>query len=378
MTTVNTMLSQEDVLRDATRKAWEGLMAMGSATNNGVAWCNNTNDDDDDVTRSKYSNRHLHGDCSVFLLLDGSTGTYITGRPGSDMDWPSSLVSDGGDGDDGDTTTIPIIIEYVKILPVGMQSAASVQVRVGESHRGFFVLLKELVHNDDFDLAIKDDTTSTASTSEGNEYTSCWVWKCISMALAPVQDQFDKNTINKVLPDSFSQVTALVWDGYCHANRLCDGTLMARYFHPTCRLTYMGGPNDDHKIVIVESHTFYEMVQHRYTTLHPIHAPYAQWKDDPSVGRLDTLHSIEFVTPYLAMVILRIGHPPYLWTDLLTCARIVDTENDDDDRHNNKAIKVDNSQKVAVQRPKWWIIHKSSESEPHPLAFHRFGSYGTE
>jgi hypothetical protein len=68
-------------------------------------------------------------------------------------------------------------------------------------------------------------------------------------------------------------------------------------------------------------------------------------KEDPRVGDGDTLVSMEFVTPQLAMVILKVGHPPFLWTDLLTCARICE--------HGNK---------------RWWIVHKSSDSESHPLS----------
>jgi hypothetical protein len=383
MTTTNTMLNQEDAVRDATRNAWEGLMMrMGSSSEDGVtgnpaaaasdgSGPNNNNHDVPDAVRSKYTNRNLHDDCAVFVLLDGCTGKYLTGRPGSlSMQLPASLLS--AQNSTATTTTTPasdtnedyITIEYVKILPMGMQSAASVQVRVGTSHGGFCVLLKELEYTHDDD--VKDGTSM-----EGNSNSSCWVWKCISIALAPEVEYDEKNAINKVLPDSFSQVTSLVWDGYCHANRCCDGTLMARYFHPTCRLTYKGGPNDNHRIVIIESDSFYGMVQDRYSTKHPIHVPYAQWKDDPSVGESDTLHSIEFVTPYLAMVILRVGHPPYLWTDLLTCARIGD--NDRMDHHVNlvdgvTTTTVDSPQAMDRQPPKWWIIHKSSESEPHPLS----------
>lgn len=42
------------------------------------------------------------------------------------------------------------------------------------------------------------------------------------------------------------------------------------------------------------------------------------------------------------MVTLRVGHPPCLWTDLLTCCKVVTSP------HDNQLL------------PRWWIMHKSS------------------
>ena len=92
---------------------------------------------------------------------------------------------------------------------------------------------------------------------------------------------------------------------------------MAKVFHPKCRLTYTGG---DGKVVIKSQDEFLAMVRDRYST--PMHAPYAHLRDDPRAAAGDTLLSITFATPDLAMVVLKVGHPPCLWTDLLTCARI--------------------------------------------------------
>ena len=116
---------------------------------------------------------------------------------------------------------------------------------------------------------------------------------------------------------------------------------MASYFHGTCRLTYTG-PSDC--IVICNSKDFYAKVSGRYET-EEIHKPYAHLKNDPRLDDYNTMISIEFAGPQLAMVILKVGHPPFLWTDMLTCARI---------RENGET--------------KWWIMHKSSDSEPHPLS----------
>jgi hypothetical protein len=76
-------------------------------------------------------------------------------------------------------------------------------------------------------------------------------------------------------------------------------------------------------------------------------------KNHPDVGKWDALNSIEFATPHLSLVVLTVGHPPFLWTDLLTCAYL-----DRPHEENPPAIKAEK---------KWWIVHKSSECERHPL-----------
>jgi hypothetical protein len=78
------------------------------------------------------------------------------------------------------------------------------------------------------------------------------------------------------------------------------------------------------------------MVTHRYER--PPHNAYAHLQEDPRAAQGDSLEAIAFATPSIAMVTLRIGHPPTLWTDYLTVAKL----------HNNR----------------WWIVHKSSCSEP--------------
>ena len=135
-----------------------------------------------------------------------------------------------------------------------------------------------------------------------------------------------------VTPADFAAVAAACWDEYGGANRACDADRMAKVFHPQCRLTYTGS---DGAVVIKSQQEFLAMVRDRYST--PMHAPYAHLRDDPRAAAGDTLLSITFATPDLAMVVLKVGHPPCLWTDLLTCARI---------------------------GTKWWIVAKSSCKEP--------------
>lgn len=213
------------------------------------------------------------------------------------------------------TTTDPPQLPYVKIVPVGRRSAASVQVAMS-GFGGVLVLLRP-------------DNSSTAPAG----------WKVISVALAP------SSSSGPVLPEHFARVNDLTWNGYCHANRVCDGDLMAEYFHPTCRLTHSGGPDD---IEIIGQPAFCDKVRYRYTDKEPLHVPFAHLKDDTTTtGAGDTLQSVDLLTPHLALVTCKVGHPPFLWTDLLTCARLSSSSSSTEGR--------------------WWIVHKSSDSEPFLL-----------
>ena len=109
---------------------------------------------------------------------------------------------------------------------------------------------------------------------------------------------------------------------------------MPRYFHETCRLTFVDGTGS---VVIIDSRQFCNMVETRYTT--PMHKDYAHLRDDPRVGSRDALLSIDFgsLSTPIAMVVLTVAHPPCLWTDLLTVAKL---------------------------QGKWWIVHKSSVKDP--------------
>jgi hypothetical protein len=238
----------------------------------------------------------IHPDCAILIINDTETGTYTSGKL-TTIKWPQAMLASG------------IEIQYVKTTPTGKQSTSFVQIKIGTEFTGFLVFLKE---------------------KDGDEA----VWKCISVAATHIS----KETI---LPSSYAQINSLTWDGYCHANRICDGKLMSKFFHPSCRLTYTG---QDDRIVICESEAFYDKVTGRYEN-EPPHKPYQHLKDDPRLGDANTLLSIEFASSQLAMVILKVGHPPFLWTDVLTCARIAEGG-----------------------EIRWWIIHKSSDSEPHPLS----------
>lgn len=170
-------------------------------------------------------------------------------------------------------------------------------------------------------------------------------WRCISAAFAVSSDTAERHTTKHLVkPTDMKDVISCVWDGYCGANRACDGTKMAEVFHETCRLTYVDvstGINVDHGddgIRVWDCNRFCQKVTNRYTSELP-HIPFAHLKDDPLVASGDELLGVEFAesTPYVAMITLKVGHPPFLWTDLLTCAKL---------------------------GTRWYIVHKSSTSEP--------------
>lgn len=153
------------------------------------------------------------------------------------------------------------------------------------------------------------------------------VWVVISDVTAPVAGTFT------ITPADMNAVNKACWEEYGGANRACDGARMAQVFHPVCRLTYSG---PDGAVVIKPQDVFIKMVSERYTT--PLHSPYAHLRDDPRVGAHDTMLGVTFATPDVAMVVLKVGHPPMLWTDVLTCARLAGG--------------------------RWWIVAKSSSNEP--------------
>lgn len=151
------MVGEEEILRESAEKAWQAFVAGWSSCD------------------------AVHPDCAATIItVDGDAmfGKWHTST------WPDHLLKN------------EIHVQYVKISPTGLQSCASVQVKLGTEFVGFFVFLKE-------------GDTGTFS------------WKCISVAIGPILKE-------KILPSTYEQVNALTWDGYCHANSICDGNLMAK------------------------------------------------------------------------------------------------------------------------------------------------------
>lgn len=188
------------------------------------------------------------------------------------------------------TPTQEFSVEHIQILSVGLKNAAQAKIATADNIAGFLVFL----HVD------------------GR-------WQCISGA-------FGTKIPVPITPKDTMDVTSMVWDGYCDANASCRGDLMAKVFHNQCRLTFV---DETDSLRVMDQKTFCEMVTNRYAM--EAHKEFAHLKD--SVAEKSTLISIDFATPNVAMVILKVGHPPFLWSDLLTC------------------MKIDSQ---------WWIVHKSS------------------
>ena len=285
-------------------------------------WCQTNSGDQSDG--NKGTPNEIHKECSVLSLLNGSATCTAHHEGGTAF---SLGVRDGEQ-----TQEERYRIMSIKILPVGSQNAAAVHVSISDHFsrssnaksnaktviHGWLTLLKSPSH--------KPNNGTTVV---------CGYWTCIAAAFS--------NASTQILPFHFSEVTALVWDGYCKANRACDGAAMAQVFHPTCRLTYaQDTPRDDtaDSIVVCPQPQFCNKVQYRYTANEPMHAPYAKLQSHPEISQHDALLGIEFVTQNLCMVTLRVGHPPCLWTDLLTCCKL---------------------------EHRWWIVHKSSCHENYEL-----------
>jgi len=299
----------------------------------------------------------VHKECSVMSLLDGGTPMCEAGHQFTFSSESSFSSSNGilqNDDEQVEQTFQPQIIS-VKILPVGSQNAAAVRVSMRVSSttsiQGWLTLLKK------------------SGTPQNKNDKNPWV--CIAAAFSsttsPSANCIDSINNHKILPQHFQAVTRLVWDGYCHANRNCNGPAMGQVFHKTCRLTFAMDnsknsvtDDDDDKdgIVICPQPAFLSKVQRRYASAQPHeatnpHLPYAPLQQHPDIGQYDGMESIEFVSANLCMVTVRVAHPPCVWTDLLTCCRLPGNDMNHDNNSNNFGG--------------WWIVHKSSCQEEYQL-----------
>lgn len=164
-------------------------------------------------------------------------------------------------------------------------------------------------------------------------------WKIISsvQSIAPTNAH-----IRKIVPSDFTEVSTAVWEGYVAAGRDCNSVEMGKIFHPDCRLTFT---TDDGTVTIVSSNEFCQMVENRWSM--EFHAPFAHLKNDNRISSADTLVSVDFAGPEVAMVTLDIGYPPFLYHDVLLLLRL--------------------SQPVSEREGSsagWWIVAKSSDNEP--------------
>ena len=137
--------------------------------------------------------------------------------------------------------------------------------------------------------------------------------------------------LSKITPTDMAEPISACWDRYCVANRFCDTTAMADVFHSSSRLMFV---DDKSNIQEFSSQEFCTLVKDRYQQ--PPHDKYAAYKSNHQItSERDTLQGCSMISPNLALVRLKVGHPPCLWSDLLVCAKLTDD--------------------------KWWIVAKSSD-----------------
>ena len=264
---------------------------------------------------------HVHAQCSVMQVTFNDKETSYATFNGSLFKLPSDVIFELVTMRHFDTITF----DERERKCISQTRAASVQIATKKQHHsktqsvaGYMVLL--------FDRLSQ--------------------WRCISAAFGVLtaHETGSSNYNTLVKPMDMKDVISCVWDGYCKSNRACDGVKMADIFHETCRLTYVDVAvthSDDHEddgIRIWDCPRFCQKVTNRYQS-EPPHIPFAHLRNDALAASGDELLGVEFAqgVPCVAMVTLKVGHPPFLWTDILTCAKL---------------------------GSKWYIVHKSSTSEP--------------
>jgi len=160
-------------------------------------------------------------------------------------------------------------------------------------------------------------------------------WKIISKVFSPEPLAESATTTKKITPEDFAEVAQAAAQ-YLEAGRALDGAGMAKVFHAASRLTFsLNG-----KIVIISCPEFCERVENRWEM--DIHKPWAHLKDDSRIGLADTLTSIDFAGPGVALVTLKVGYPPFLYTDFLSFCKLQDEDG----------------------KSTWWIAAKSSCNVP--------------
>lgn len=267
------------------------------------AWCSQRHDNGDTdptLIPTPLQRGGMHTHCRVICV--SSQGDYYAFR-GEDFRFDRcwTCLDEGSDHAE---------IKMIDLVEAGSdKTAAAVLIRVSSDTQGWLVFLKE----------------------------QSVPWACISAAFGSIRGQDLGASQEGASSTNLLDVQDVVWNGYVANNRSCDGPAMAKCLHDDFRLTSVRRSSDSEAtVVIVSKDDFVDRVSRRYQI--PPHVDYARWKDDPRAGHLDEWMWAKLAAPRVAMVKLKIGHPPYLWTDVLTCIQLVDHS--------------------------WVIVHKSSCSEP--------------
>jgi len=163
-------------------------------------------------------------------------------------------------------------------------------------------------------------------------------WRIISKVFSSTPLGEELPSRKRPGPSDAAEVADSVWNFYMGGGRNCDATRMRSIFHPSARLTFSTGGD----VCLVDCDGFCERVAERWTRPDLPHVKYDHLRDDPRAAAGDELLSVDFAGPDVALVTLRVGYPPLLYTDFLTMLRL----------HED------------VGRSGWWIVAKSSCNEP--------------
>ena len=201
-------------------------------------------------------------------------------------------------------------------------------------------------------LALPPAPTSPTPTTEATLYTD-WVtllfdaaidggsWRIISKVYssAPLGAAEQQHT-----PTDFLEAANVLWEGYRGAGRAGDALAMRRVFHPRCNLTF-AKPDG---VMLINCDDFCETnVGARWEM--EMHRPYAHLKDDPRAAASDSLLALDFAGPGVCRAILRVGYPPFLYTDVLLLLK--------QDQQQQQQQRLESA-------GGWWIVAKSSGNVP--------------
>jgi hypothetical protein len=150
-------------------------------------------------------------------------------------------------------------------------------------------------------------------------------------------------------------------DRYLKSNRACDGKGMAQVFHPLSRLIQIPNPESSSSTinkneiptVVISQSEFCHLVQIRYESLQ--HAAYANVLNK---DQYDTWLGSASLNKSLAIGHLRVGHLPFVWSDLLLLAKLKDQYT----RRPSLAPESCNEDECT-----WWILAKTSHAQPFSL-----------
>jgi len=226
--------------------------------------------------------------------------------------------------------TSPEYAKHDKVLSIevvdGTCASAKVQIALPPAPNSPTPTTQPVLYTD-FLTLLKD-----ASIDGGSWRIIAKTFSSASLAEGPA------STTTRILPKDFLEATSAAWDLYVGAGRACDSSAMARVFHPSCNLTFATSEG----IALIDCAQFCEHVGSRWQS--DKHKHYAHLRGDARAAAADTLLSLDFAGPCVCRVMLRVGYPPFLYTDVLLLLKI--------------------SAPLHGREGGWWIVAKSSGNVP--------------